>query len=91
MSVNHFILASALGSHYRPPLHRDLIKILLMLYRELAAQGNNFNQIARQLNSRILSEAAGESLMDVLGQSMLRTQKAVRDALSQGMPPEPQP
>ena len=87
-SVNSFVKAAVLG--YRFPPVPELIKTLFMLNRELTAQGNNLNQIARHLNGVTISPEQGLSMMDTLGHSMLRTHKEVRKALSNGQP-EPQP
>lgn len=54
ISVNRFVLASTLGSKYRPPADPELLKALFALNRELTAQGNNLNQIARQLNAGLI-------------------------------------
>jgi len=84
ISLGRYIRASALGSHYKPPTDPELIKTLLMLARELTGQGNNLNQIAKHLNSNIITQAQGDSMMDVLGRSIVKTLHYVRKALSQG-------
>jgi len=84
ISLGRYIRASALGSHYKPPTDPELIKALLMLARELTSQGNNLNQIAKQLNGNIITQAQGDSMMDVLGRSIVKTLHYVRKALSQG-------
>jgi len=89
ISVNHFLLASALSSDYRPPKDPDLVRALMALNRELTAQGNNLNQIAHQRNATLITDAQADSMLDILGRSLLRTHTAVRDALSHGMKPEP--
>jgi hypothetical protein len=84
ISLNRFALASALGSYYKPPADPGLIRVLLKISRELTAQGNNLNQIAKHLNSGTATAQQGQSLLDVLGRSLLRTHKSVRDALAHG-------
>jgi hypothetical protein len=84
ISLGRYIRASALGSHYKPPTDPELIKTLLTLARELTGQGNNLNQIAKHLNGNIITQAQGESMMDILGRSIVKTLHYVRKALSQG-------
>lgn len=86
VTVNHFVLASALGSDYRPPHDRAFVLAMLALYRELAAQGNNLNQLARQRNANQISAEQADSMLDILGRSLLQTHRAVRHALTQGQP-----
>ena len=85
-SVNGYVRAAALGSNYRPPRDPELTRALLMVNRELTAQGNNLNQIARQLNAGIVTPAQAESMVEILARSLLRTHKAVRQALGLGDP-----
>lgn len=83
---SEYIRAQSLGEDYRLSQYRDLAHVLLMLNRELTAQGNNLNQITRQLNGNAIALPESESMLDVLGRSMLRTHKAVRNALAKGDP-----
>ena len=80
-STNRYIRAAALGSDYRAPLDPELARALLALRRELAAQGNNLNQIARQLNAGIVLPGQ-DALLDALALSTEETHRAVRRALS---------
>ena len=89
-SVSGYLRALSKGADYKPPRDPELTRVLLMLNRELTAQGNNLNQIARQRNGNIITEEEGNSMLTILGRSMLRTHKAVRQALSEGNP-EPMP
>jgi hypothetical protein len=82
-TTNSYIRASALGSQYRPPLDPALAKALLGLGRELTAQGNNLNQIARQLNAGIRLPGQGP-MLDVLAASMQETYRDIRRALAHG-------
>ena len=81
MSTNSFIRAVTLGSSYKPPRDPELVHALLGLNRELTAQGNNLNQIARHVNTGKTSQNDPESMLDVVGRSILRTHHAVRRAL----------
>ena len=87
--VGTFVRASALGSDYRPPANPELTSALLDLNRELTAQGNNLNQIARKVNGQQATESQADSLLGLIARSMLRTHRAVRAALSWGKDGEP--
>jgi Bacterial mobilisation protein (MobC) len=83
VSVNRFLIAAALGLDYRPPVDRGLALALLAIHRELAAQGNNLNQIARQLNAGIVLPGQG-TLLNALAVSIQETHGAVRALLVRG-------
>jgi len=83
-STNSYVRASALGSDYKPPADPELTSALLGLNRELTAQGNNLNQIARRVNGEGATEAQADSLLGMIARSMLRTHRAVRAALAWG-------
>lgn len=87
---SEYIRTTSLGEDYKPLANPDLTHALLLLNRELTRQGNNLNQIAKHHNSHTITQAQGESMLDILGRSMLRTHKAVRKALAHGEP-EPEP
>jgi hypothetical protein len=89
LSVNEYIRAKALGETYTPPNSVELVRALLALSRELTAQGNNINQIAKHMNGGKASPAEAEGLLGAIARSMLMTHKAVRVALSQGRTPAP--
>lgn len=64
MTVNAYIRAAALGEDYipkPPPWQRE---VLLKLYMELAAQGRNLNQLARNVNAGHLSAEAALLAVD---------------------------
>jgi hypothetical protein len=86
ISVGRYILATALGPDYKPPADPELVRALLALNRELTAQGNNLNQIAKHLNGGTASPTEGECMVGMVGRSILRTLKAVRLALTHGAP-----
>lgn len=89
LSVNELIRATTLGADYRPPLNPELVRALLALNRELTAQGNNLNQIAKHLNGGRATEAEAETMLGIIARSMLKTHKAIRTALAKGREPEP--
>jgi Mobilization protein NikA len=84
-SINGYIRAAALGSSYRPPCDTELKRILLVLARELTAQGNNLNQVARRLNAGIAPAMHGATL-EALTSSLKETLRHVREALARGGP-----
>jgi hypothetical protein len=83
ISVNRFVLAAALGSDYRSPADPELTRALLRVYRELNAQGNNLNQIARQLNANVVLPGQG-AMLDALALSIQATLHRVQTALAEG-------
>lgn len=86
-TTNAYIRASVLGSTYQAPLNHELRARLLELFRELTRQGNNLNQIAKHLNANTTADKPqGESMLERLGQSLLATHRAIRQALTQGRP-----
>ena len=90
LSVNEYIRATSMGDSYTPPNPADLVRALLDVRRELTAQGNNLNQIAKQTNTGAASAAEAEGMVGIVARSILQTQKTVRAALSQGKEmPEP--
>lgn len=89
MSVGGYMLASSLGSDYKPPVDKERTQALLALFRESRAQGNNLNQIAKLGNSGKITEAEGESMLAIMGRSYLHTNRAIMKALAQGKEPQP--
>lgn len=82
ISVNRFVLAAALGSDYKPPADPELTRALLRVYRELNAQGNNLNQIARQLNAGLVLPGQN-AMLDALATSIVETLSRVQTALAE--------
>lgn len=83
ISVNRFVLAAALGSDYKPPIDPELTRALLRVYRELNAQGNNLNQIARQLNAGLVLPGQ-TAMLDALALSIQETLRRLQMALVEG-------
>ena len=83
-SVNAYVRAAALGSHYKPPISRDMVMALLAVKRELTAQGRNLNQIAHRHNSSLVKEAETNSMLGILAMSMINAHDAVGKALAWG-------
>ncbi|MDE1902168.1 MAG: hypothetical protein KGI37_11115, partial [Alphaproteobacteria bacterium] len=87
MSVNAYIRAKALGDDYieRPPeWMRD---VLLKLYVELAAQGNNLNQLTRNVNKGILNAEIALATADRNRAPLFKTMEALQLALAGRRPP----
>jgi hypothetical protein len=83
-TVNRYIRASALGSDYTPPHDPELVDTLRATLRELLAHGNNLNQIARQMNAKVMSAAQAEGALGAISPPYLKTLSAVRTALAHG-------
>jgi hypothetical protein len=83
ISVNRFVLAASLGSDYRPPADPELTRALLRMYRELNAQGNNLNQITRQMNAGLVLPGQG-AMLDALGTSIQETLGRIQGVLAAG-------
>jgi hypothetical protein len=88
MTVNAYIRAKALGDDYieKPP--EWLRDILLKLYAELAGQGNNLNQIARQVNRQTLGAETAVSTIDQQRQPVFQILEKLELALSGRRPPD---
>ena len=87
-STNGYIRAASLGSDYKPPHDPEWTRELHTANRELTAQGNNINQIAKQVNSCTASATDAEGMVGIIARSILQTHRAVRKALAQGKEPE---
>jgi hypothetical protein len=85
-STNSYIRATVLGSDYKQPINPELQKTLLMLNRELTAQGNNLNQIARHLNEGAATPSQGVAMLDAIRRPLVQALLAVKNALVQKAP-----
>jgi hypothetical protein len=87
LSVNAYIRAKALGEDYiqKPPSW--LRDILLKLYVELAAQGNNLNQLAHRVNKNLASAEAALITANRQRMPVLKTLEKVQMALAGRRPP----
>ena len=83
-SINELIRVSVLGQTYVSPVDPELRKQLVIANRELSRQGNNLNQIAKHLNARSATAEQGESMLLILGRSLLSAHKVVRQTLAEG-------
>lgn len=82
-TTNSYIRASALGSEYKVPVHKELRLTLLASNRELTSIGRNINQIAKQLNS---GKQVGRITLDGLQAALFTTLAMVRTALARREP-----
>ncbi len=83
-TLNAYARAALLGSDYKPPKAPEMIQSLLKLNLELTRQGVNLNQIAKHLNSGLISGGQGETMVSALARSTLQTHRAIRQALAHG-------
>jgi hypothetical protein len=67
-----------------PSLDPERHRLLLKLNLELTRQGTNLNQIAKQLNGKVVSPEQAESLLAMIARTMMQAHKAVHDALTNG-------
>jgi hypothetical protein len=88
MSVNAYIRAKALGEDYieKPPMW--LRDVLLKLYAELAAHGNNLNQITRKVNMQHVTAEIALGLADRQREPVFRLLERLETALSGRRPPD---
>ncbi len=84
LKLSAYARAALLGADYvakHDPVRR---KLLQDLSTELGRQGNNLNQIARQLNSGFITQDEAYALLNDLGGSLVAAHNAVRLALTEG-------
>jgi len=84
LKLSAYARAALLGADYvekHDPVRR---KLLQDLSRELGHQGNNLNQIARQLNSGFVTQDEAFALLNSLGTSLISAHNAVRLAMTEG-------
>lgn len=88
MKVNAYLRAKALGDDYieKPP--EWLRDTLLKLYVELVRQGNNLNQIARNVNKGFVSAEAAMATADQHRAPMFRLIEKLELALAGRKPPD---
>jgi hypothetical protein len=86
VSTNTYIRAASLDSDYKQPLTPELKKTLLVVVRELTAQGNNLNQIAKHLNGGMATPNQAMSMLDSIRVPLVRALLAARNAIVQGAP-----
>jgi hypothetical protein len=88
MNVNAYIRAKALGEDYieKPP---DWLRdVLLKLYVELAAQGNNLNQLTRKVNAGLATAESTIGIVDHHRQPVFELMKHIELALAGRKPPD---
>lgn len=64
-------------------MNPELTRALLGLNRELTAQGNNLNQIAKHLNIGMVLPGQGD-MLNALAASIMATLRCVRETLAGG-------
>lgn len=84
LKLSGYARSALLGADYvakHDPVRR---KLLQGLSTELGRQGNNLNQIARQLNGGFVTQDDAYALLNDLGNSLVSAHEAVRFALNEG-------
>jgi len=84
LKLSAYARSALLGADYvakHDPVRR---KLLQDLSRELGRQGNNLNQIAKQLNSGFITQDDAYALLNDLGGGLVAAHNAVRLAMSEG-------
>ena len=84
LKLSAYARAALLGADYvarHDPVRR---KLLQDLSTELGRQGNNLNQIARQLNSDLIQADEAYALLNDLGNSLIAAHNAVHLTLTEG-------
>ena len=81
MPVSSFVRLTVLKL---PGLDPDRNKLLHKIHFELNRQGNNLNQIAKHLNAKTATPEQGDSMLAILGRSLLSAHRAVRQVMTEG-------
>ena len=84
LSINEYIRIQVLGQEYMSAIDPEQRKLLMALHKELSRQGNNLNQIAKRLNIRSATELEADSMLLIIGRSLLSAHMSVRQALAEG-------
>lgn len=84
LTISEYIRACVLEDKYIPSTDPVKRQLLLNANIELSRQGNNLNQIARQLNAGLASSAQADAFMERLSASLATAHEAVRQALTNG-------
>jgi hypothetical protein len=85
MSVNEFIRLSTLEIDHIPPLNPELKKRFIAVYKELCRQGQDLDRIAEQMESNALSPNEKNSMLGMIGWSLVAAHRAVREAMTYGL------
>jgi Bacterial mobilisation protein (MobC) len=83
-SVNEYVRNVVLDGNYRSPLPPDVYRELLACKLELTRQGNNLNQIARQLNAGLIDDDEALYQLNELAPSLLMAHATLNDVLTNG-------
>lgn len=85
LSVNEFIRQSALETDYAAALNPALRQLFRNVHRELCRQGDDLSRIAEQMETNLLSPNERNTLLGMIGWSLMATHRAVTEALVQGL------
>ena len=85
MSVNEFIRLSTLDDEHMPPLKPELRQRFIAVHRELCKQGDDLNRIATYMETNALSPNEVNSMLGMIGWSLVAAQRSVREAMTYGL------
>ena len=83
VSVNEFIRMSTLGANYASTLDPELRQRFIAVQKELCRQGDKLSQIEKLLNFDPASPEQANSMLAIMGRSLLAAHWAVREALAE--------
>ncbi len=85
LSVNEFIRASTLDTRHIPPMNPELRKRFMALNKELCRHGADLSRIADQLETSAYSPNEANTMLGMIGWSLIEAHRKVREALVWGM------
>ena len=85
MSVNEFIRISTLDDDHIPPMNPELRQRFIAVQRELCKQGSDLNRIADYMEINALSPNEVNSMLGMVGWSLVAAHRSVREAIAYGL------
>jgi hypothetical protein len=85
LSVNEFMRLSTLEANHIPPMNPELRKRFMSVHKELCRQGNDLNRIAAQMETNALSSNEHNTMLGMIGWSLVAAHKAVGEAMTYGL------
>ncbi len=85
MSINEFIRTSTLDDEHIPSLNPELRQRFIAVQRELCKQGSDLNRIATYLETNALSPNEVNSMLGMVGWSLVAAHQSVREAIAYGL------
>ncbi len=84
LSVNEFIRLSTLEADHIPSLNPELKKRFIAVYKELCRQGQDLDRIAEQMETNALSPNEKNTMLGMIGWSLVAAHQAIREAMAYG-------